>query len=57
MNQLADPALSYFPLDRSKAVLELTTGDALRMAAQRHPSRTALVEVMPQNLASLTGAS
>lgn len=57
MNQLADPALSYFPLDRSKAVLELTTGDALRMAAQRHPSRTALVEVMPQNFASLTGAS
>jgi fatty-acyl-CoA synthase/long-chain acyl-CoA synthetase len=36
--------------------MDMTAGDALRRAATLEPQRTALVEVMPAGLASLTGA-
>ena len=51
------PGLSSWAADTLTAVLELTTGDALRLAAQRYPARTALVELMPPGLPSLTGAA
>ena len=58
MNQyLADPALSYWPADVGSPLLEMTTGEALRTTAQSHPQRTALVEVMPVGMKSLTGAT
>ncbi|MEO6293462.1 MAG: AMP-binding protein [Burkholderiaceae bacterium] len=48
---------AHWPADKSTPVLELTTGDALRRAAEMYPQRTALVEVVPKGMASLTGAS
>ncbi|CAN7321071.1 AMP-binding protein [Variovorax paradoxus] len=52
-----DPTLSHLPADTSVPLLLMTTGDALRDAARRHPQRIALVEVVPPGLPSLTGAS
>jgi len=49
-------ALSYWPADTSRPILDLTAGDALREAARDVPNRTALVEVVPQGTASLVGA-
>ena len=58
MNQrLPDPALSYWPADTAEPLLEMTAGEALRRTAQCHPQRTALIEVMPAGMKSLTGAS
>ncbi|AMR80709.1 AMP-binding protein [Cupriavidus nantongensis] len=57
MTRLADPALSYIAPDTSVPVLDMTTGDALRAAALRHPHRTALVEVAAPGQPSLTGAA
>ncbi len=48
---------SYWPADRSEPVLDITTGDALRAAAAQAPDRTALVELVPPGMASLTGAA
>lgn len=48
--------LAHWARDESLPVLDMTTGDALRLAAQRHPGRTALVEVVPPGWASVTGA-
>ncbi|MGN6310370.1 MAG: hypothetical protein ACTHNN_12530 [Xanthobacteraceae bacterium] len=36
-------------------MLDLTAGDALREAARDAPDRTALVEVVPDGMASLVG--
>ena len=47
---------SYWPADRSRPILDLTAGDALREAARAAPDRTALVEVVPKGMASLVGA-
>jgi acyl-CoA synthetase (AMP-forming)/AMP-acid ligase II len=49
-------ALSYWPADTSRPILDLTAGDALREAARDAPNRTALVEVVPPGTASLVGA-
>lgn len=50
-------SLSCLPADTTVAVLEMSTGDALRRAAALFAERTALVEVAPPGLESLTGAS
>jgi len=47
---------SYWPADTSTPVLELTTGDLLREAADDAPDQTALVEVAPPGSPSLAGA-
>lgn len=47
---------SYWPADTSRAVLEITEGQALRQAARQQPQRLALVEKMPSGWPSLTGA-
>lgn len=57
MPRLPDPALSYWPADTSRPLLDLAAGDALRQAAERHPDRCALVEVVPKGFATLTGAT
>ncbi|WP_265919869.1 AMP-binding protein [Cupriavidus nantongensis] len=57
MTRLADPALSYIAPDTSVPVLDMTTGDALRATALRHPQKTALVEVTAPGQPSLTGAA
>jgi len=49
-------SLSYWPADTTRPVLDLTAGDALREAAREAPGRTALVEVVPDGMASLVGA-
>lgn len=54
-SSLLDTGLSYWPADTSEPVLELTAGDALRLAARRHPGRTALVEVVPPGMPSVIG--
>jgi len=41
---------AYWPADRSEPVLDQTIGEALREAASRHGSRTALIDVMPRQL-------
>nr|WP_222613970.1 AMP-binding protein [Comamonas testosteroni] len=61
MPQLSSPQSSplresYWPADTSRAILEMTEGQALRQAAQQQPQRLALVEKVPQGWASLTGA-
>lgn len=45
-------SLSHWPADTSRPILDLTAGDALREAM----GRTALVEVVPDGMASLVGA-
>lgn len=50
-------ALSYWPADTSRPILDLTAGDALREAAGDEPDRIALVEVVPQGMTSLAGAA
>ena len=50
------PSQSYWPADTSRPVLEQTAGEALRLAALLYPERTALVEVVPSGMPSLTGA-
>ena len=57
MPRLPDPTLSYWPADTSRPLLDLAAGDALRQAAERHPDRCALVEVVPKGFATLTGAT
>ena len=57
MPRLPDPALSYWPTDTSRPLLDLAAGDALRQAAERHPDRCALVEVVPKGFTTLTGAT
>lgn len=47
---------SYWPADTTRPILDLTAGDALREAAREAPDRTALVEVVPDGMASLVGA-
>jgi fatty-acyl-CoA synthase/long-chain acyl-CoA synthetase len=54
---LPDPTLAHRPADTASPLLEMTAGDALRAAAQRHSQRTALVEVVPPGMTSLTGAN
>jgi len=49
-------ALSYWAADRSRPILDLTAGEALRVAASKAPDRIALVEVMPHGMGSLVGA-
>jgi acyl-CoA synthetase (AMP-forming)/AMP-acid ligase II len=48
--------LAYWPADTSRPVLELTTGDLLREAAADAGDEIALVEVVPPNSPSLSGA-
>lgn len=48
--------LSYWPADTSRPILDMTAGDALRAAAREAGERTALVEVVPQGMASLVDA-
>ena len=48
---------SYWPADKTRDVLAISIGEALRGAAATEPDRTALVEVVPEGMASLTGAS
>ena len=40
---------SYWPADRSRALLECTLGDALRDAAAEVPDRAALIEGTPDS--------
>ena len=47
---------SYWPADTSQPVLELTTGDLLRLAASDAGTHTAIIEAAPTGTASLTGA-
>lgn len=49
--------LSYWPADTSRPILDLTAGEALRVAAATAPDRFALVEVVPRDMKSLVGAS
>ncbi|HET9428396.1 MAG TPA: AMP-binding protein [Allosphingosinicella sp.] len=49
--------MSYAAADRSVPILSMTAGDALRRAADVAGDRTALVELMPEGFASLTGAA
>lgn len=56
MNSLPNANLAFWAKDVSKAVLHTTTGDALRNSAHLHPERLALVEVVPSDWASLSGA-
>lgn len=48
---------AYWPKTETAPVLEMTAGDALRRAAALAPDRTALVEIAPEGLRSLTGAN
>lgn len=48
---------SYYPADTSPPLWEMTTGDALRRAADRAGDMCALVEVSPDNAPSLPGAA
>jgi len=48
---------SYFPVDTSDAVLELTAGDLLRARARDAGDTLALIEVAPPGSASLSGAA
>lgn len=47
---------SLWPADTSSPVISMTAGDVLRRAASSDGERTALVEVAPPGMASLTGA-
>lgn len=47
---------SYWPADDSRPLLRKTEGDALREASAKAPDQLALVEKMPKDWASLTGA-
>ena len=49
-------SLSYWPADTTRSLLDLTAGDALREAVRDAPDRIALVEVVPDGMASLVGA-
>lgn len=57
MSRLPNSALSYWPADTSRPLLDMTAGDALRQAAARAPGHCALVEVVPDGFTSLTAAS
>ncbi len=48
---------SYWPADTSQPVWRMTAGDALRRSASLAGECTALVEIMPQGMSSLTGAN
>ncbi len=48
---------SYWPADKTRDVLPISIGEALRGAAAAAPDRIALVEVVPEGMPSLTGAS
>lgn len=48
---------SYWPADTSAPILSMTAGDALRRAAGTAGERTALVEVVPAGMSSLTGSA
>ncbi|MDX2937945.1 class I adenylate-forming enzyme family protein [Streptomyces ipomoeae] len=52
---MTPPALSYWPADTSRPVLDLTLGDVLRQATSAAPHRPALIEVAPPGSA-LSGA-
>src|SRR5215472_3435382 len=52
----APARLSYWPADTSQLVLELTTGDLLRLAASDAGTHTAIIEAAPPGAPSLTGA-
>jgi fatty-acyl-CoA synthase len=52
----APTGLAYWPADTSQPVLELTTGDLLRQAANDAGTQTALIEVAPPGTPSLAGA-
>lgn len=56
MNNLKALEKSYWPANCSSAVVELTTGGALRRSAELYPDRTALVEVAPPGQPSVVGA-
>ncbi|GAA3439014.1 AMP-binding protein [Kutzneria kofuensis] len=53
---MAAADLAYWPADTSHPVLELTTGDLLRLAAADAGDQTALIEVAPPDTPSLAGA-
>lgn len=55
LNSLPNADLSYWAADTSQALLWMTAGDALRRTADAQPQRTALVEVVPDGVGSLTG--
>lgn len=48
---------AYWPKTETTPILEMTAGDALRRAASLVPDRTALVEIVPAGMSSLTGAA
>lgn len=54
--QNASLTQSYWPSDKTRDVLAISIGEALRRAAAAAPHRTALVEVVPKGFASLAGA-
>ncbi|MFT4102834.1 MAG: AMP-binding protein [Burkholderiaceae bacterium] len=56
-SRLPDPTRAYWPADTSEPIVDLSSGAALRRSASRHPDRTALVEVVPAGMPSLSGAS
>ncbi|WP_314323263.1 AMP-binding protein [Comamonas aquatica] len=57
MSIAVESNLAYWSKDVSRPVLEVTTGEALRISAMRFPSRTALVEVVPTGIGSFSGAT
>ncbi|MFJ1260580.1 hypothetical protein [Cupriavidus sp. CuC1] len=44
---------SYSPADKTREVLAVSTGEALRRAASAEPRRAALVEVVPEGAYAL----
>lgn len=56
MSPPARPGQAHWLAVLSEPLLELTTGEALRRSAERDPGRTALVEVVPEDMGSLTNA-
>jgi len=44
LDRAGEPALSHFPADRSRDLLDTTLGDLLRVIAKETPDRVALVE-------------
>jgi len=56
LNLLPNADLAFWAKDVSEAVLHTTAGDVLRNSAHLYPERLALVEVVPANWSSLSGA-
>jgi len=56
-SRLPDPTRAYWPADTSEPIVDLSSGAALRRSAAQHPDRTALIEIVPAGMPSLSGAS